>query len=107
MRYLGQLVVANGVSVNNLSTIVPFRIPPGFRALKLTASGSDCYGYCSPGDNTQAATATTGTSLGTTEYTMTIDGAAGTGVNDKDNVLAVFNNNAASRNVAVFADEAQ
>lgn len=106
MRYLGTLSVANATSVNNLTTASPFRIPPGFKALRLTASGADCYGYCKPGTSAQAATTTTGTSLGTTEYVMPIDGCAGTNADDYDNVLAVFNNNAASRTVSVFGDEA-
>ena len=106
MRYLGTLTVANGVSVNNLTTASPFRISPGFKGLRLTASGSDCYALCKAGTSAQAATTTTGTSIGTTEYIMPIDACAGTDVNDYDNVLAVFNNNAASRTVAVFGDEA-
>lgn len=106
MRYLGTLTVANGVSVNNLNTAVPFRIGPGYKALRVLASGADCYGFCKPGTSAQAATTTTGNSLGTTEYVMPIDACAGTTVNDYDNVLAVWNNNAASRDVSVFGDEA-
>ncbi len=106
MRYLGTITVANGVSVNNLTTAVPFIIPVGFKALRLLASGADCYAFCSPGTDAQVATTTTGASIGTTEYTMPINACAGTTTDNYKNVLAVFNNNAASRTVSVFGDDA-
>lgn len=104
MTYLGVLSIPAGVNRNNVSTAVPFEIRPGYSRLKVLASGSDCYALAQPGNEGLAATASTGVSIGTTEYTLLIDPSFGVNVDEDHNVIAVFNNNAASRTVQVWAE---
>lgn len=107
MYHLGQLVIANGVSVNNLSTATPFAIPAGIVSFRILASGSDCYAEFKPVKTASAAafatTATNGVPIGTTLFPFPGNPLAPSGPQAPANILAVFNNNAASRTVDVWA----
>ena len=106
MRFLGNIVVGANASVNNLTTATPFTIPVGCDSVVVLASGSDCYAEIKPSTSAMSTTAATGVPIGTSQYQLPAVSTAGAGYANNKNVLAVFNNNGASRTVQVWFNDA-
>jgi hypothetical protein len=98
------MTVAAGVSRNNRTTAVPFSIPEGMDSISILASGADCYAELkiqADGVTSLATTAALGKSIGTSEYQIPLPTTKSSKA-----VLAIFNNNIASRTVDVWANYA-
>ncbi len=101
-QHLGQMTITAGATKNNLTTAVPFALPCGLDSILVLASGADCYANCVKDVGTLVAT-TANESIGTAQYQIPCIPMAPSGPNDYSNVLAIFNNNVASRTVDVWA----
>ncbi len=99
MYHIGQLTVAAGTSVSNLSTAVPFNIPQGLDSILVLASGADCYAELNLTAATFTTSASAGVSVGVTAFQVPMP----SGNPNPSGVLSVFNNNASSRTVDVWA----
>jgi hypothetical protein len=105
-KFIGNIVVAAGTSVNNLTTATPFNIPVGTNSCIVLASGADCYAEMLRGTSAIATTAAAGEPIGTSQFQLAATPTAGTAIGQSPNVLCVFNNNAASRTTQVWAIDA-
>ncbi len=105
-KFIGNIVVAAGTSVNNLTTAVPFDIPVGTNSCIAQASGADCYAEMLRGTSALTTTATTGESIGTSQYQLAATPTAGTALGQSPNVLCVYNNSGSSRTIQVVAIDA-